>query len=88
MSGSRSTSRLPVPDVLGGWNWRQGTRTRITTGTTSAVFILDALDPLTDDAAHAAADTLTDALLALSPDATVHRRLLHHPHRTAGGVSS
>ena len=34
------------------------------------------LDPLTDDDAHAAADALTDGLLALSPDATVHRRLL------------
>jgi DNA/RNA-binding domain of Phe-tRNA-synthetase-like protein len=58
------------------WNWRQGTRTRISTGTTSAVFILDALDPLTDDDVHAAADALTSALLTLSPDAAVHRRLL------------
>lgn len=61
------------------WNWRQGTRTRITTGTTSAVFILDVLDPLTDDDARAAADALTDVLLALSPDATVHRRLVRLP---------
>ena len=67
------------------WNWRQGTRTRITTDTTSAVFILDALDPLPDDAVHAAADALTDALLALSPDATVHRRLLDHPVRSGEG---
>jgi DNA/RNA-binding domain of Phe-tRNA-synthetase-like protein len=58
------------------WNWRQGTRTRITTGTGSAVFILDALDPLTDDELRAAADALTDGLLALCPDAVVHRRLL------------
>jgi DNA/RNA-binding domain of Phe-tRNA-synthetase-like protein len=58
------------------WNWRQGVRTRITTGTTSALFILDVLDPLTDDDASAAADALTEGLLALSPDATVHRRLL------------
>ena len=58
------------------WNWRQCTRTRITTGTSSAVFILDALDPMSDDAVHTAADALTDALLALSPDAAVHRRLL------------
>ena len=42
----------------------------------SALFILDVLDPLTDDEAHAAADALTDALRALSPGATVHRRLL------------
>jgi DNA/RNA-binding domain of Phe-tRNA-synthetase-like protein len=58
------------------WNWRQCTRTRITSGTSSAVFILDALDPLADDEADAAADALTAALLALSPGATVHRRLL------------
>ena len=61
------------------WNWRQGSRTRITTETSSAVFILDALGPFTDDAVHAAADALTDGLLALSPDATVHRRLLGRP---------
>src|SRR3954469_12571321 len=61
------------------WNWRQGTRTRITTGTTSAVFILDALAPLTDAAVHAAADALTDALLAVSPDATINRRLITRP---------
>ncbi|MGY1737585.1 B3/B4 domain-containing protein [Geodermatophilus sp. SYSU D00684] len=58
------------------WNWRQGVRTRITTGTTSAFFVLDVLDPVTDDDAHAAADALTDALLALGPGAVVHRRLL------------
>ena len=58
------------------WNWRQGTRTRITTGTRSAVFILDALDPLPDDELQAAADALTEGLLALCPDAVVHRRLI------------
>jgi DNA/RNA-binding domain of Phe-tRNA-synthetase-like protein len=67
------------------WNWRQGTRTRITPATTSAVFILDALDPLPDEELQAAADALTDALLALSPDAVVHRRLITHPDRTGGG---
>jgi DNA/RNA-binding domain of Phe-tRNA-synthetase-like protein len=67
------------------WNWRQGVRTRITTDSTSALFILDALDPLTDDAVSAAADALTEALLALSSDATIHRRLLTHPDRTDGG---
>jgi DNA/RNA-binding domain of Phe-tRNA-synthetase-like protein len=64
------------------WNWRQGVRTRITTATTSAVFVLDVLDPLTDDAAQAAADSLAEALLALSPDAVVHRRLVDSADRT------
>src|SRR4051794_12664481 len=67
------------------WNWRQGIRTRITTDTSSAVFILDALDPLTDDAVHAAADALTDALRALSPDAVIHRRLLTRSSHTDAG---
>jgi DNA/RNA-binding domain of Phe-tRNA-synthetase-like protein len=61
------------------WNWRQCSRTRITTETTSAIFLLDALDPMTDDAVQAAADALTDGLLALCPDATVHRRFLARP---------
>ncbi len=67
------------------WNWRQGTRTRITAATTSALFILDVLDPLTDDAVSGAADAITEALLALSPDAVVHRRLLAPSDRTHGG---
>jgi DNA/RNA-binding domain of Phe-tRNA-synthetase-like protein len=58
------------------WNWRQCARTRITTGTRSAVFILDALEPLPDEALHAAADALTDALLTFGPAVTVHRRVL------------
>jgi DNA/RNA-binding domain of Phe-tRNA-synthetase-like protein len=64
------------------WNWRQGVRTRITTDTTSAVFVLDALDPLADEELHAAADALTDGLLALDPDAVVHRRLISAADRT------
>jgi DNA/RNA-binding domain of Phe-tRNA-synthetase-like protein len=64
------------------WNWRQCTRTRITTGTSDAVFILDALDPMSDDAVLAAADALSEALFALSPEATVHRRLLATGHRS------
>jgi hypothetical protein len=40
------------------WNWRQARRTQLTDGTTAALFILDALDPLTDKALAAAADDL------------------------------
>ncbi|QFZ19802.1 B3/B4 domain-containing protein [Saccharothrix syringae] len=58
------------------WNWRQCTRTRITTATTSALFVLDALEPLSDQDVHAAADALTEALLVLSPEAVIHRRLI------------
>jgi DNA/RNA-binding domain of Phe-tRNA-synthetase-like protein len=66
------------------WNWRQCTRTRITTGTRNAVFILDALGALDDDALSAAADALTEGLLAVSPGATVHRRLVAGADRGEG----
>ena len=40
------------------WNWRQARRTQLRDDTTAALFILDALDPMTDEALHAAADDL------------------------------
>jgi DNA/RNA-binding domain of Phe-tRNA-synthetase-like protein len=40
------------------WNWRQGLRTRLTEHTTRAIFILDALAPMTDEQLHAVADDL------------------------------
>ena len=58
------------------WNWRQCVRTRLTTGTTRAVFVLDALGPCTDDALAAAGQALADGLLATSPGARLDTRLL------------
>ncbi|WP_181767976.1 B3/4 domain-containing protein [Streptomyces albidus (ex Kaewkla and Franco 2022)] len=58
------------------WNWRQCVRTRLTTGTTRAVFILDALGPMSDDALASAGEALTEALLAGSPGAQAVSRLL------------
>jgi DNA/RNA-binding domain of Phe-tRNA-synthetase-like protein len=58
------------------WNWRQCTRTRLTAGTTRAVFVLDALGPLDDDGLAAAGQALADALLATSPAARLTTRLL------------
>lgn len=55
------------------WNWRQARRTQLTDATTSALFILDALRPLTDEALTAAADEL---VALLGPDVRVARRLL------------
>jgi DNA/RNA-binding domain of Phe-tRNA-synthetase-like protein len=57
------------------WNWRQCVRTRITTGTTSAVFILDGLGPGIAGL-DAAAHELQETLAALSPGARFARRLL------------
>jgi DNA/RNA-binding domain of Phe-tRNA-synthetase-like protein len=58
------------------WNWRQARRTQLTEATTTALFILDALDPVTDDALAAAADDLIDHLARLGPDVHAARRLI------------
>ena len=58
------------------WNWRQGPRTALTDATTRVLFILDALDPLTDEALNAAADELVQTLEALSPDVKTARRTI------------
>ena len=58
------------------WNWRQARRTALTADTPSALFILDALAPLSDQALVAAADDLTEHLLLLGADVHITRRLL------------
>ena len=58
------------------WNWRQARRTQLRDDTTTALFILDALDPLTDEALHAAADDLAAHLAPLGPGVQVARRLI------------
>ena len=58
------------------WNWRQARRTQLRTETTAALFILDALDPVTDEALHAAADDLTTHLARLGPGVRSSRRLI------------
>jgi DNA/RNA-binding domain of Phe-tRNA-synthetase-like protein len=64
------------------WNWRQGQRTQLTPDTTSALFIIDALAPMTDDALAAAADELVKHLHSLGPDVRVASRLLNRPPLT------
>jgi DNA/RNA-binding domain of Phe-tRNA-synthetase-like protein len=58
------------------WNWRQARRTQLTGDTSVALFILDALDPMTDEALQAAADDLVAHLMRLGPDVRVVRRLI------------
>jgi DNA/RNA-binding domain of Phe-tRNA-synthetase-like protein len=65
------------------WNWRQARRTQLTAETTSALFILDALDPLTDQALEAAADDLATRLSGLGEDVRVARALVA---ATTGGA--
>lgn len=58
------------------WNWRQGRRTQLNDATTTALFILDALDPMTDDQLHLVGDELVRNLLPLGPEVQTHRRLI------------
>jgi DNA/RNA-binding domain of Phe-tRNA-synthetase-like protein len=58
------------------WNWRQARRTQLRDDTTTALFILDALDPMTDVALRAAADDLSTHLSRLGPDVHIARRLI------------
>ncbi|MBB4887183.1 B3/B4 domain-containing protein [Streptomyces netropsis] len=58
------------------WNWRQCTRTRLSHDTTRAVFILDALAPLTDEALAAAGEALVSALVAGDPGVRTGSRLV------------
>lgn len=63
------------------WNWRQGDRTRIRAETTRVLFVLDALEPVTDAELGRIGDELVDHLVRLGPDVRHHRRLL----RATGG---
>lgn len=63
------------------WNWRQARRTQLSDGTTAALFILDALEPLSDQALQAAADGLLAHLSRLGPDVRVAQRLLRADQR-------
>ena len=64
------------------WNWRQGRRTQLTPDTTSALFILDALAPMTDDALTAAGDDLV-AHLRRARRRRPRRHPPPHPPRSA-----
>ena len=58
------------------WNWRQARRTQLTENTTTALFILDALDPMTGEQLNDAADDLVAHLRQLGPDVRIVRRLM------------
>ncbi|KAK5074032.1 hypothetical protein LTS08_008030 [Lithohypha guttulata] len=58
------------------WNWRQGPRTALTDETTLALFVFDALEPITDGVLEEAADEMVEALRKSSPGLQVARRLV------------
>jgi hypothetical protein len=51
-------------------------QTQLREDTTTALFILDALEPMTDEALDAAADELVRHLRRLGPDLRIARRLI------------
>jgi DNA/RNA-binding domain of Phe-tRNA-synthetase-like protein len=53
------------------WNWRQGTRTRLTEHSTDALFLLERLEPMPLEALTAAGAALATAIRARCPDATI-----------------
>jgi DNA/RNA-binding domain of Phe-tRNA-synthetase-like protein len=55
------------------WNWRQGTRTRLTDDTVEAYFLFDALAPMTLEALEQAGDELEALLTELSPGCQIKR---------------
>ena len=61
------------------WNWRQGTRTRLSPTTTRALFIVDGLGDGATDRVTAAADALEDHVRRGWPSAVVARRVLARP---------
>lgn len=58
------------------WNWRQSRRTQLSDETTAALFILDALAPMTDDQLQTATDHLIANLVRLGPEVRIERRLI------------
>lgn len=58
------------------WNWRQARRTQLHDSTTSALFIIDVLDPVTDDELTIATAELVGHLRGLGSDVQVAQRLL------------
>ena len=55
------------------WNWRQGTRTRLTEDTRNAYFLFDAVAPMTSEDLTAAGDALEALLRELSPGCVIQR---------------
>ena len=70
------------------WNWRQARRTQLREDTTTALFILDALDPVTGEALHAAADDLTGRLARLGPAVRAARRLIAADYLCGGSPAT
>lgn len=73
------------------WNWRQGTRTRITADTTEMWFVIERLEPMPIDALHEAGEALALGLRRLSPGVEITQTLIKAPtemrERSGSGVA-
>ena len=58
------------------WNWRQARRTRLSDDTSSALFVLDALAPITDEVLRTATEDLAGHLSTLGPHVQAEYRLM------------
>jgi len=58
------------------WNWRQGPRTALSDDTKRVLFILDVLDPVTDEEVRAAGAELVEVLRRTAPGIVVEERML------------
>jgi DNA/RNA-binding domain of Phe-tRNA-synthetase-like protein len=68
------------------WNWRQGTRTRLTEQSSDVLFLLERLEPLPLAELAAAEATLTGALQRHFPHAIIERRWLGAADGVHGAV--
>lgn len=66
------------------WNWRQGTRTRLTEESTDALFLLERLEPYPLAALDAAGGAVLRAISARCPAAIIERHLLPWPASGTG----
>jgi DNA/RNA-binding domain of Phe-tRNA-synthetase-like protein len=58
------------------WNWRQGPRTALSDESTRALFIFDALEPLSDEELVKAADEMSASFKELSADVQTSYRII------------
>jgi DNA/RNA-binding domain of Phe-tRNA-synthetase-like protein len=58
------------------WNWRQGSRTRITAATRNAFFVLDRLPPFSNEELIAAGEDLVRSLRTAAPGAIISYEIL------------
>jgi DNA/RNA-binding domain of Phe-tRNA-synthetase-like protein len=58
------------------WNWRQARRTQLRGDTTAALFIFDALEPISNEALDDAANDLVTLLARLGPNVRTAQRLM------------